>query len=62
MTSSQLYKLIEDVKRTGQNRTLEKDETGCFYKQIEKEMSPVVEKVRGQERLALEEAKTITIA
>ncbi len=60
--SNQLRKLIEDVRKTGKERALGKQETEHFYSQIRKEMSPVIEKIREEERAAHEEAKKITLA
>ncbi len=62
MASNQLQKLVEDVKRTGKQRTLKQEEAGNFYKQFSKEMAPVVKDIREQEKRAHEEAKAITLA
>jgi len=62
MASNQLHKLVEDVKRSGKQRTLQEEEAGKFYNQFRKEMSPVVEEIREQEKRAHEEAKNITLA
>lgn len=62
MASKQLQKLVEDVKRSGQKRTLKEDEAGSFYENFRKEMVPVVENIREQEKRAHDEAKSITLA
>lgn len=62
MNSQSLHSLIQDVKKTGVERVLKKEEAAEFYSEFHDEMSPVVEKIRGQERQAMEEAKHITLA
>ncbi len=62
MASNPLQKLVEDVKKSGKERTLKKEEAGKFYSQFRKEMTPVVEEIREQEKRAHEEAKNITLA
>ena len=62
MASNQLQRLVEDVKRSGTARTLKEDEAVSFYNQFRKEMLPVVEGIRDQEKRAHEEAKTISLA
>jgi len=62
MASNQLQKLVEDAKRSGTVRILKEDEAGSFYNQFRKEMLPVVEGIREQEKRAHEEAKAITLA
>ena len=62
MASNPLQKLVEDVKKSGKERILKKDEAGKFYRQFRKEMEPVVDEIREQEKRAHEEAKHITLA
>jgi len=62
MASNPLRKLVEDVRRSGKPQTLSEEEATKFYSQFRKEMSPVVEEIREQEKRAHEEAKNITIA
>ena len=62
MASNQLQRLVEDAKRSGTVRTLKEDEAGSFYDQFRKEMLPVVEDIRDQEKRAHEESKSITLA
>jgi hypothetical protein len=57
-----MQKLVEDVKKSGKERTLKKEEAGQFYREFRKEMAPVVEMIREQEKRAHEDAKHITLA
>ncbi len=62
MASNPLRKLVEDVRNSGKPQTLSEEEATKFYSQFRKEMSPVVEEIREQEKRAHEEAKNITLA
>ena len=62
MASNPLRKLVEDVRSSGKQKTLSEEEAAKFYSQFRKEMSPVVEEIREQEKRAHEEAKNITLA
>ncbi|MHB8348646.1 MAG: hypothetical protein ACYDHM_16190 [Acidiferrobacterales bacterium] len=62
MASNPLRKLVEDVRSSGKQKTLSEEESAKFYSQFRKEMSPVVEEIREQEKRAHEEAKNITLA
>lgn len=62
MSSQQLHSLLQDVRKTGVERVLKKEEASEFYRQFRADIAPVVEKIRVLERQAHEEAKHITLA
>lgn len=57
-----LYEIAEQVKRSGSRRTLSREEVEKFQDRFAREISPVIEAIREQERRAHEEAKNFIVA
>jgi len=57
-----LREIVEEVRNSGEARVLEKEEALRLQTEFSKEMSPVVERIRKQERQAYEEAKSFVLA
>lgn len=62
MKTKSLREIADEVRATGKKRALMAEEASRFQDEFNQEITPVITKIREQERRAYEEARNFTLA